>query len=306
MRRVLITGVSGFVGSALARCLGAAGVRVLGTYIGAPPVGLDADVEEVDLNDAPRLARLVESYDPTVVVHLAGLSHVGESWQRIADYFKVNFVGSENLFRAAAGRRILFASSAEVYGAVPSAEQPISEDRFLAPATPYALTKAAAEHLGQAAGAIVVRCFNLIGRGQDPSFALPSFAQQLAQIRVGLRSPRLEVGNLDARRDFLHIDDAVRGYALLVDRGEAGVPYNLGSGAALSIRDALDRLMRVAGVEAEVVVDAERYRPAEVETLSADTSRLEALGWRAEKSLEQALADIWNEAIERQEAVGTG
>jgi len=306
LRRVLITGVSGFVGSALARGLSAAGAEVCGTYIGAPPIGLDGEAVEADLSDDSRLARLVESYDPSVVVHLAGLSHVGESWKRIADYFKVNFLGSENVFRAAAGRHILFASSAEVYGSVPPEEQPIAEEHPLAPATPYALTKAAAERLAQAAGAIVVRCFNLIGRGQDPSFALPSFAQQLAQIKLGHGPPRLEVGNLDARRDFLHIDDAVRGYALLIERGQPGASYNLGSGTALSIRDALDGLMRVAGVDAEVVVDPGRYRPAEVESLSADTSRLAALGWRAEKNLEQALADIWSEAIERQEAAGLG
>lgn len=306
MRRALISGVSGFVGSALARHLTNTGMEVCGTYIGAAPVGLDVEAVEMDLADEAGLARLIASFDPAVVIHLAGLSHVGESWDRMPQYFRVNVLGSESIFKAAAGRRILFASSAEVYGSVPDGEQPILEDRVIAPATPYAMTKAAAERLALAADAIVVRCFNLVGRGQDPSFALPYFAMQLAEIAAGRRPPRLVVGNLEPRRDFLHIDDAVRGYVLLVDRGEPGRCYNMGCGAAVSIRQLLDRLMNVAGVEAEVVVDAERYRPAEVAMLSANTANLTALGWKVEKGLDQALADVWNEAVERQEESTAG
>ncbi len=306
MPRVLITGVSGFVGSALARRLVAGGAQVCGTYIGAAPTGLDVEAVELDLLDDGRLARLVADYDPEVVVHLAGLSHVGESWRQMPVYFRVNVLGSDNLFKAAAGRRIIFASSAEVYGSVPEGEQPIVEDRVVAPATPYALTKAAGERLAFAAGATVVRCFNLVGRGQDPSFALPSFAAQLAEIAAGRRPPRIEVGNLEARRDFLHIDDAVRGYSVLVERGAPGRCYNLGSGKALSIREVLDRLLRITGVEAEVVIDPERYRPAEVAMLSASTAGLAALGWCPTKGLDRALEDIWCEALERQEASSAG
>ena len=146
-----------------------------------------------------------------MIVHLAGLSHVGESWKRPGDYLRVNFEGTLNLLSAARGRRLIFASSAEVYGAVPAAEQPLVEDRPLAPRSPYAMTKACAERMVLDRGGIVVRSFNAIGSGQAPTFALPSFAAQLAAIRRGESEPVLRVGDLSPRRDFVHVLDVVEG-----------------------------------------------------------------------------------------------
>jgi GDP-4-dehydro-6-deoxy-D-mannose reductase len=298
---ILITGIGGFVGPRLARHLLSRGDRVTGTYVGerpALPPDLAPDLKEielheVDLLDAPRLSQVVGLAAPDAVVGLAGLSHVGESWKRMGEYFHVNVVGTENLLRAAAGVPVVVASSAEVYGLVPEGEQPIAEGRAVDPRTPYALTKAAAERLAFAHGAVVARSFNLIGPGQAPTFALPAFAQQLAAIRRGEQEPVLKVGNLSARRDFLHVDDGAEAYRLLAERGEAGGLYNLASGSAWSVGEALAKLKEVSGVEARVEEDPERMRPVDLPLLLGDNRRLRALGWEPRRTLEDALRDLW-------------
>ena len=151
-----------------------------------------------------------------------GLSHVGLSWSQPEEYFRINVLGTENLLSAAPGVRVITASSAEVYGKVAVDQQPISEDQPLAPQSPYALTKAAMERLALGQGAIVARAFNIVGPGQMPTFALPAFAAQLARIEAGLQEPVLQVGNLTARRDFVHIGDTVKAYECLLLEGDSG------------------------------------------------------------------------------------
>jgi GDP-4-dehydro-6-deoxy-D-mannose reductase len=301
--RILVTGASGFIGSRLAGALAEDGHQVWGTMLsgGVVPEGVTA--LELDVRDRRQVAAAVEASRPEAVVHLAGLSHVGRSWSAPAEYFRVNVEGSRNLLEATAGRRLLVASSAEVYGAVPDAEQPIGEDRPLAPGTPYAMTKAALELLALPAGATIVRTFNVVGPGQSSDFALPAFAGQLAEIRVGRREPVLAVGNLGARRDFVHVEDAVEAYRLLLDEGQAGAVYNLGTGEAVSLDEALGRLIELAGTAPRIELDPARFRPLDVPLLVADARRLRSLGWRPRRSLGDALADLWRATLE---AAGPG
>ncbi len=302
--RVLITGACGFVGRHLARRLCAAGDEVVGTWWPQPPADPPAGVELIaaDVEDAARVAEIVGRVRPDAIVHLAALSHVGESWERPGSYYRVNVAGTEHVVRAAGRARVLVASSAEVYGAVPEDEQPIGEDRPLAPGTPYGVTKAAAERLALAlagegrAEVVIVRSFNLIGPGQAPRFALPSFAAQLAGVRRGESEPVLRVGNLSARRDFVHVEAAVRAYELLLREGIPGTAYNLSSGRAWSIQQALDALIRISGVHARVETDPERFRPIDQPLLCGDPARLSALGWRPEPGFDRAIEDIWHEA----------
>lgn len=295
---VLVTGVSGFVGWHLARLLAARGHRVTGTYIRERPALPDVELLEADLLEPAALARAVAAGRPETVVHLAGLSHVGDSWRSPAEYFGVNVIGTENLMRAAPKARLVAASSAGVYGAVPAEEQPIPETRPVAPDNPYGWTKAAMERLALFQGATVVRSFNVVGRGQVPTFALPAFAAQLGAIRRGEQEPVLKVGNLAARRDFLHVADAVEAYAAIVESGTETRVFNLGSGSAVSVGEALERLLAVSGVAARVEVDPARFRPVDIPLLQADNGRLRALGWEPRHSLEEALGEIWAEAGE--------
>ena len=303
-RTVLVTGATGFVGRRLAMALCEAGDRVVGVTSGPDPSCAPVELRQVelhriDIRDIAAIERLLDETRPSVVVHLAGLSHVGESWKRPGAYFEVNFAGARNVFRAAASAdsspRILFASSCEVYGRVPEDEQPIVEDRPLDPRSPYAMTKACAEEVARDYGATVVRSFNSIGPGQARRFAMPSFAAQLRRIAGGETEPTLRVGDLSPRRDFLHVDDAVDGYRVLIERGERGEAYNLAGGEVVSIRQALERLMSITGVEADIMTDESRLRPrsGDIPLLCGDAGRLRALGWSPSRSFDQALADLW-------------
>ena len=291
--RVFLTGITGFVGARLTRLLLDAGETVGGTYIGAPPPAGPSGARCVDLRDAEGLRRAVEAFDPEVVIHLGGLSHVGASWDHPAEYFQVNVLGTESLLEAARGRRVVIASSAEVYGKVPVEEQPIPSHRPLAPQTPYAMTKAAAERLAIARGALVVRSFNAVGAGQVATFALPAFARQLARIRAAEQEPVLAVGNLEARRDFVHVEDVAKGYLAVALQGRPGSCYNLATGRPYSIAEALDRLLRITGLEVEVRQDPERMRPVDMPLLCGDASELRRLEWEPRKTLEDALEELW-------------
>ncbi|PYQ65853.1 MAG: hypothetical protein DMF53_04560 [Acidobacteria bacterium] len=297
---VLITGVAGFVGSRLARLLLAGEDRVSGTYIEARPDIPGVELFEADLLDRAAMERVMREADPDAVVNLAGLSHIGESWkwERMPHYYRVNIVGTENVVRAAAAfgnPPVVIASSADVYGSVPRDEQPIVESRPVAPQTPYALTKAAAERIALAHSAVIVRSFNLIGPGQAPNFALASWARQLAAIRRGEQEAVLKVGDLSTARDFTHVDDGAAAYRLLAEKGERGGIYNLASGKAVPMRDALARLLAISGVRAEVNEGVYPPRPFDIPYLSGDAGRLRALGWEPRRSLDDALTDIWRD-----------
>ncbi len=305
--RVLVTGISGFVGQHLARALLARGHEVAGTYLeegfalpGMPAgrvalfhLDLRAERARVDAD----LAAAVAAARPERIVHLAGLAHVGKSWQDIPGYYQVNVLGTEAVLdavaRAEAGAPVLLASSAEVYGVVPEGEQPIAESRPAAPVSPYALTKAAAERLVLARGGIVVRQFNFIGPGQTAHFALPTFARQLAAIEAGRQPPQLAVGNLEARRDFVHVGDGAEALVQLVELGEPGGVYNVARGQAASIREALDLLLAAAGIEVETVLDERYLRQADIALLSGSAEPLRRLGWSPQRSTADAVADLW-------------
>lgn len=294
---VLITGIGGFVGPRLARHLLEAGHRVSGTWLeSTPPPKLEqgVDLYHADLLDPASLEKAIRLSSPDAVVNLAGLSHVGESWKRPGEYFQVNVIGTENLLDAAAGRQVVIASSAEVYGPVPEEEQPISEERPVDPRSPYALTKAAAERIALQRGAVVARAFNLVGPGQTATFAMPSFASQLVGIANGGEAV-LRVGNLSARRDFVHVDDGAAAFRILAERGHPGHVYNIASGRAVPIAEALERLMAVSGVQAEVRQEADRMRPVDLPLLLGDAHRLRRLGWEPRRTLDDALLDLWRD-----------
>ena len=301
MTRVLVTGAEGFVGGRLVPRLLERGATVIACHgPGTAPSHDRCEWVGLDICDRNAVEESFQEHVPDAVVHLAGLSDVGASWQRIDDYYRVNVEGSE--FVAAAARalsdpcRLIVASSAEVYGRVPESELPVAEERPLGPRSPYAVTKAAVERLTLGQGAIAARSFNLIGPGQGVQFALPSFAAQLAEIEAGRKEPVLRVGNLTSRRDFIHVDDGADAYAILIERGEPGRAYNIARGEAIELAAALRRLIEISGVVTEIREDPDRLRPADVPVLCGDGSRLRALGWTPRRSFDQALEAIWEDA----------
>ncbi|HEX8243094.1 MAG TPA: GDP-mannose 4,6-dehydratase [Longimicrobium sp.] len=301
--RVLVTGAAGFAGRHLVRSLLADGCQVFGTLQAghAPPADLDAvRWLAMELSSPESVAAAVSEARPERVFHLAAQASVAESLHDPAATWDTNTLGTVRLLAALpAGARMLFVSSAEVYGVVPESEQPIGEDRPPRPVNPYAASKAAAEMaalaaaLGEARAQVVIaRSFSHTGPGQDARFALAAFARQLAEIRAGGAEPVLRVGNLHARRDYLDVRDVVRAYRLLIERGTPGRPCNVATGRPLEVAELVEMLVEISGTGARLEVDAARLRPVDVPLLSGDASALRALGWEPRIPLRQTLGDL--------------
>ena len=288
--RALVTGAKGFVGRWLTSHLEAAGDDV---------VGID---QEVDITDGDATAEAVRAIGPDAVYHLAAFTHVGDSWGDPDLVMRVNALGTLHVLEAARALEhaptVLLISSAEVYGAVDPASLPVGETTSLAPVTPYAASKVAAEYLGvqehlaYGLPVIRVRPFNHVGPGQAPGFVVPALAARVVEAgRSGGTS--LTVGNLSARRDFTDVRDVVRAYRLLVESGTPGEVYNVCSGRDVVIEEIAGALLRLAGTDLELVRDPALMRPVDVPVVRGDPSKIEkATGWRPEIDLETTLRDI--------------
>jgi len=310
VRRVLITGATGFVGAYLVAHL--AEVYPDWQVTGTTRYTALADSRFVpcDLGDAAAIVSLVEQMKPEMVVHLAGQSNVPASLQDPETTLANNILGTLHLLDACRARvphaRLLIVSSSEAYGPTPPEAQPLHEDRPLHPVNPYAVSKAAQEMLAlqyahsYALDVVVARPFNHIGPGQTDRFVVSAFARQIVEVERGERRV-ISVGNLDAARDFTDVRDVVRAYGLLLERGERGGVYNIGRGTAAPIGDLLAILCHLAQVAITIERDPARLRPSDAPVMLADTTRLRhATGWQPEIPLAQSLDEIlawWRENL---------
>ena len=304
-RRVLVTGADGFIGSHLAEALAREGARVraFAFYNSHGSVGWLADVD-ADVRDAMEIRmgdirdrRFVEEScrDVEVVFHLAALIAIPYSYQAPESFVDTNVGVTLNLLegvRRGGCRRLVHASTSEVYGTPTTL--PITESHPLQAQSPYSATKIAADKLCEAfhcsygTPVVVIRPFNTYGPRQSARAVVPTI---LAQLLSGRQ--RVELGNLEPRRDLTYVSDTVRG---LVAAGSAegleGKTIQLGTGRAESVREVVERACRVCGAQAEIVQCVERFRPerSEVMVLQSDPSRAaQLLGWKAEVSLDEGL-----------------
>jgi len=297
--RALVTGGSGFVGRWLA-----AHLTAWGDEVSAPGAAA------FDVTDGAAAEAVLAETRPDAVYHLAGLAHVGESWEAPVRTFEVNALGALHVLEAARRLehrpRVLLVGSAEVYGAVCADDLPIAENQPLRPVTPYAVSKVAAEFLGLQAylahglPVVAARAFNHAGPGQSDAYVVSSLARQIALAeRSGERS--IVVGNIAPSRDFTDVRDVVRAYRLLVERADAGLAYNVCSGCAVPIEEVARRLIALSGTDLGLEVDQARVRPVDVPVLLGDASRLSAAtGWSPQITLDQTLADTlayWRERL---------
>ena len=297
--RILVTGSSGFVGQHLSRFLKSVGDEV----IPCPgPVGPAA----LDVTDGESVLKRIGEAQPEAIVHLAGVSSVAWSHANPTETFLVNTLGTVNVLRGvregAPKARLLLVGSGEMYGRLTKGHR-AREDDPLRPLSPYAASKCSAEEAARQFAAsyglhvVCARPFNHLGAGQAPQFVVPSFAKQIIEVKRGQREPIIEVGDLSPIRDFLHVEDVIRGYRLLLTAGEPAAAYNVCSGEPVAIRSLLDQMLEIAGVQVEVRVGPRRLRPAEISWLVGDAARIRSLGWAVQRTTRAALTEALEEAL---------
>lgn len=304
MAAVLVTGAAGFAGSHLVDLLAQSHSVIAWRRPGNSPRRNSPNVEwqEVDVLDRLAVARAIGESRPADVYHCAGAAHVGQSWTDARETLAANVLGTHHLLdglrSASLAARVLIPGSSYIYR---QSDHALTEDDPIGPASPYGLSKLAQEMLGRRAPAednqqvFLTRSFNHIGPRQDPSYAAPGFARQIAMIEAGRLPPTIEVGNLDAARDLTDVRDTVRAYRDILERGRAGVVYNVCSGKATKIKDVLDRLVAMSRVPVTIRVEASRYRPNDNPLLLGDGTRLQKdTGWAPAIPLDETLSDLLN------------
>ncbi len=320
----LIIGAAGFVGSYLIQhCVNDCGWDVSATKMAFETFSYDGvDVYDLDIMDRDAIITLLDNLRPDYIFHLAAQSSVASSWRNPGLTIDVNIKGSVNVLDAVRTvrdadaaecdqvrpepwhvyhPRILLIGSGEEYGHILPGETPIRETNLLRPGNIYAATKACQNMLGAIYAQayqldiMMVRAFNHIGPNQAPMFVVADFCKQVADIEAGRQEPVIRVGNLSAKRDFTDVRDVVRAYALLVQKGNPGETYNVGSGHAVSIDDILHRILALSDKPIRIEVDERKLRPVDVPIIEADTSKLhEATGWQKIIPLEQTLRETLN------------
>lgn len=316
--KVLITGITGFVGSHLAEALIASGrFEVYGTVRwrskrdNVAHLADSVKLVECELRDPNSVARMIDEVRPDWVFHLAAHSFVPSSWNAPADTLQNNIIGQVNLLeairRSGIECRIQIAGSSEEYGLVYEDELPISEDNPLRPLSPYAVSKVAQDMMGyqyfKSYGLDIVRtrAFNHTGPRRGEVFVTSNFAKQIAEIEAGRRKPMLEVGNLAARRDFTDVRDVVKAYILVLEMGEPGEVYQVCSGKAYSIYQVVEMLLALSSKEINVIQAPARMRPSDVPVLLGTYEKLaRATGWHPEIPFEKTLEDLlsyWRERV---------
>jgi GDP-4-dehydro-6-deoxy-D-mannose reductase len=308
--RVLITGVTGFVGRHLAQHLAGKDCEVFGLdRLRQSPrtIGNFLTYYACDINDRAALAQVLDETRPDIVYHLAGLL---KSLQP-NEFYIVNLLGTITLFEALGSAKLrpltLVASSSAVYGAEPHGRR-ITEGTSLSPLTDYAISKAAQElvvrrfHRTHQIPTITGRAFNIIGPGQSPEFACSAFARQIARAEQGLDSPVIRTGTLTSKRDFIDVRDVVQAYDLLARAGQPGLTYNICSERAVTIQQCLDSLIAMARVHLHTELNTEFVQAVDVPAQVGSAALLRRhTGWRRTVALRKSLRDVldyWRQELE--------
>ena len=303
--KIFITGIEGFVGHYLARDLLHNGHQVGGSYIDAQAVSDltgKYKIYRADLRQPGQIDQALKDFCPQAVFHLAAQSSPALSFKKPQETFEINLIGTVNLLETVRSLkekcRLVLISSCEVYGPT-DVDKPLSEEEPYNPISPYASSKVFQEMTclqyfrTYGLETVVVRPFPHTGPGQPATFALPSFARQIAEIEKGRRKPVIMVGNLSARRDISDVRDVVYAYRLLAEKGRPGEKYNVSSGRAVSMEEALKLMLQMSTVSIKTETDPSLLRPADVPLLWGDPSKLKAgTGWSPSYQLKDTMESL--------------
>jgi GDP-4-dehydro-6-deoxy-D-mannose reductase len=320
-KRVLITGITGFVGSHMMdRLLEEGKAQVFG--LKRPNARLRnvhhalnrVKFIDGDLLDETSLIKTLKIAKPDEIYHFGALSWVTPSWDQPAVYFQTNAIGTVNLFEAmrvvGSKARVLISCTPEEYGDVPQKLIPITEETRLHPINPYAASKVAQDavcmtyHASYGFDIVRTRAFNHEGPRRDILGANASFAWQIARIERGLQEPVVVTGNLEAKRNFTDVRDTVRAYEAVMKKGASGELYLIGTQNIYTMRQCLQTLIGLSTVKGiKHRVDPARVRPTELRTFIGRFDKLKKLcGWTPRVSFEdtmRSVLDYWREFVDK-------
>ena len=319
--RILITGITGFAGSHMVDFLientnaNIYGLKRPNSQMkNIHHVAHDIELINGDLNDQTSLIRIIKKIKPDKIYHFGALSWVTPSWEMPDIYMKTNAIGTIYLFEAClqAGimPRILISCTPEEYGDVPKDLIPINENTRIHPINPYAASKAAQDmvcltyHASYNLPIIRTRAFNHEGPRRDILGANASFAYQIALIERG-KKDYIEVGNLEATRNFTDVKDTVEAYYLALEKGDPGELYLIGSDQIYTMKECLDTLISLSDNPEKIKykVNKSRVRPTELRTFIGDYQKFyDKTGWKPKipfiKTM-QSVLDYWREFIDK-------
>lgn len=310
--RVLVTGGAGFVGRHLVEHLVKCGDVVAASY--KPGAFEKEELEKafprsvqffaLDVTDRKELDQLISLARPDVIYHLAAITFVPEAEENASLAYDVNALGTLNLLESVKENspesKVLNVSTSEVYGIPAPGSLPITELGEVKPHSMYGASKACGDILSckyaerDGLHVVRVRPFPHFGPGQSSRFALSSFAKQLAEVKLGIKSPAMTVGNLEVKRDYSDVSDIVRGYREAALNGKAGEAYNLCSGESHSIGELLNKLIEISGVEIEVQVDESLVRKVDIPDIKGSFDKAQkSFGWKPRVSIDESLRALF-------------
>jgi len=303
MKKILVTGADGFSALHLLPLLRETEKDwIAGTMLNKSPQEKWLDqVYYGDITEFGFLKKVVLETCPDQIYHLAAIVPIALVRSDFPRALRVNVEGTFHLLEAVSNgsptARVLFIGSSEEYGIICPDELPLQEIDKFSPANEYGMTKVGQELLariyqrGRNMLFLFTRTFNITGPGQSPEFVCSSIAMQVAKCRrQGGRSIR--IGNLDVKRDFLDVRDAVRAYQIIMEKGISGMVFNVCSGEAVSLTSVLDTLRELAGVQISVERDDERFRKVDIPHIVGNNEKICRLGWRRSIPMRDTLRDL--------------
>lgn len=306
MKSILITGGTGFAASHLVEELHNRGERNLhitsyrdeGEFV--KQFINPANIHQVNLTDYQATADLIQKIQPDEIYHLASIASVGDSFEKRKFILEMNTSLQLNLLEAikahAPNAKMLHVSTALMYEA---SDKPINEQSALGPDNPYALSKLMQDMMAhtfvksEKLNIVRVRPFNHIGERQALGFVVSDLACAIAKVEKG-QQDSVSVGNLESIRDFSDVKDIVSAYILLMEKGQSGEVYNVGSGKGSQIKEILDTLISLAKTEIKIEVDQSKIRPVDLPYLVCDNEKIANLGFTPKHELKETLERILN------------
>lgn len=298
--KALIFGIGGFVGPYLAKELQKNGYIVYGSDLSKVDIH-GVTTMTADLLNEQSVESVIDGVEPDVIVNLAAISSVGQSWAIPNVTMSVNVVGALNILEAARKQvkmpKVMFIGSSEEYV---TSDKPMNEETPLDANNPYGISKVTQERFAKlyreqyGMKIYCVRPFNHTGVGQRDTFVLPSFCKQVAKIEKSGKLGVIKVGNLSVKRDFSHVKDIVRAYRMILESADDRVIYNVGSGKAYGLDELLDYIRGLSKQKITVEIDITRVRTVDTPVVCCDHGKItKELGWRPEYSIFDALDEVY-------------